>query len=115
MEKKKGLIHIQKALKAGKITQAKFIGITPGIKRCKKGWKKSDFEQKTKKIKISTLDIDKDGIPNFKDCSPLDPTKQDFSKTPRYFKEHNIDDYYFTGTEYRLIPGARKKKKGLLG
>ena len=113
---------IQKSLKKGKKTQAKFF-VTPGITRINKGWKKSDFiktGKKKKQIRFSDFDLDNDGVNNRLDCNPYDPNKTDFGglggKKVRTLQGYNVDDYYYSNGEYRLMRGAKKvERKGFLG
>lgn len=151
MVKRYGFV-IQTGLTKGKKIQAK-IQVKPGIKRVKKGWKKSDFERKRRKVKqkylcttcgktftakdyymfdelcphcliggakklkikrITNYDLDKDGVPNHKDCNPYDPTKQDFAgsyEKPRTYRGYNVEDYYYSGDKYHLYPGAEEVEK----
>lgn len=66
------------------------------------------------KKSFSNYDIDKDGVPNHKDCNPYDPKKQDFARgytKPRTYRGYNVDDYYYSGGEYHLSSGAEKEEK----
>lgn len=88
-----------------------------GYKGMKEPFSKKEWLVKPKKNKSSNYDLDKDGVPNHKDCNPYDPTKQDFGKgyiKPRTYRGYNVKDYYFSGGEYHLLPSAEEEeKKGL--
>ena len=61
------------------------------------------------KKKKTNYDLDKDGVPNHKDCNPYDPKKQDFAKgyeRPRTYRGYNVKDYYYSKGAYHLYPGA---------
>jgi len=73
-----------------------------------------------KKYELDELgrhDLDRDGVPNQKDCNPYDPDRQEFFgrgyDPVRTLHGYNVEDYLYTGSGYVLKPGAKKEKKGL--
>lgn len=69
----------------------------------------------------SRLDSDSDHVPDLIDCAPYDPSRQDFYKKPTLnpiggdekhtLHGYRLDDYYFSGSNWMLKPGAQPVKK----
>lgn len=88
--------------------------------------KNQTFFSKMKVYQLRNMDLDRDGVPNNKDCNPYDPKKQDYNsnvitpsvkkrKTPVLFRGYNVDDYYYDGSGYYRRPNAQPaEKKGIL-
>jgi len=76
------------------------------------------FFTKMKLYQLRNMDLDRDGVPNHKDCNPYDPKRQEFGggyNKKRVFRGYNVEDYYFDGSGYHLNPKAEKKEnKGLI-
>lgn len=117
------MLHVQRSL-TRKHGQMKFV-VGRGFESMKPRLIKKSKTRKTRTIRFNTgksilnFDLDKDGVPNHKDCNPYDPKKQDFGgledRQPRFYRGYNVEDWYFTGSGYELISGAKKEKKGLFG
>jgi len=70
----------------------------------------------------SRIDSDMDNVPDLSDCDPYDPSRQDLFGVPighpidedekRTLKGYSISDYYYSGGEWVLKPGAKPVKKG---
>ena len=80
-------------------------------------WEASGSNQDPRDFYSIELDTDRDGVPDSTDCDPNDPTKQDFGlptkPKPQLLGGYPVDSYYYTGTEYKLQPGAKQDKSWL--